>query len=341
MIKSVGVAALSVLCAGTALAKPVVTEFDVPGAAGTYVSAINANGDIAGILIHDNGSADGYVRRGDGSFVYYDQAQSFPTAINPIGETAGYTLDADSDAFIGDPDGGVTAFSPKGTTKQFGAFAAAIDARGNAAGYFTDMSFIVHGFLRNHRGRIVAFDAPGGGGASHQGTFVSGLTPTGIAAGSIVDAQNVFHGFLRAKDGGFTGVDIDGAGTGNYQGTRVMCVSTKGTVGGYYKTADNAQHGFVRDSAGNVATFDGPGAVQTVVESVDGKGTAAGVYIDGNGVGHGFSRDAKGHLTTIDAPDAGTANGQGTFAMAIGDSGEIAGYYFDAAGKQHGFFRSK
>jgi hypothetical protein len=341
--KFLGTAALAagVLCGTNALAKPVITAFDVPGAVETYVSAINKGGDISGNFVGGDGKADGYVRRSDGSFLFFEQAQSFPNAINQSGETAGYTLDSNSDAFVGGADGTVTAFSPKGTTSQFGAVAEAIDAKGNAAGYFTDADFVVHGFLRNRRGHIVPFDAPGGGTASHQGTFAVALTPDGITAGSIVDSGNVYHGFLRTQDGSFTSFDVDGAGTGYQQGTRVLCMSASGTAGGYYVTPDNVQHGFLRDSAGNVATFDGPGALATLVRGISADGTAVGIYTDAQAASHGFERNAKGRLTTIDVPHAGTAQNQGTAATAIDDKGEVAGFYVDSANTLHGFFRAK
>jgi len=45
-------------------------------------------------------------------------------------------------------------------------------------------------------------------------------------------------------------------------------------------------------------------------------------------------------FTTIDAPGAGTASGQGTYALRINDAGETAGYFIDTNGAGHGFIQN-
>jgi hypothetical protein len=69
-------------------------------------------------------------------------------------------------------------------------------------------------------------------------------------------------------------------------------------------------------------------------------GAIAGNYIEAvNTVHHGFVRDMFHRITVFDAPEAGTATGQGTYAMAINPQGVVTGYYIDANGVNHGFVR--
>ena len=342
MTKKIGaLAAMTMLLIGTsAFAKPTIVEFDVPNAdQGTYVSAIGKKGDVSGVYVAQ-GKASGYTRHRNGSISYLDPTRTIlPEAINQHAETAGYTLDAQSDAFVADADGNITTFSAPGASASVGTSAEAIDAKGDVAGYFGGDNFVYHGFLRSKRGKFKTFDAPGAGTGSRQGTFVYGLTPDGIAGGYTLDGANVYHGFLRAPDGSFTGIDVSGAGSGAKQGTRVLCMNASGTVGGYYKNSGDVQHGFLRDIEGNFTIVDVAGALATVVKAVNKKGVAAGFYTDKNGIGHGFVRTVAGKISAIDAPDAGASAGTGTTATAIDDKGEIAGYYLDDASGQHGFIR--
>ena len=63
------------------------------------------------------------------------------------------------------------------------------------------------------------------------------------------------------------------------------------------------------------------------------------------GCGGGTSGQGQGvnppppTFATVDASGAGTASGQGTYALRINDNGELAGYFIDANGAGHGFIR--
>jgi hypothetical protein len=56
-----------------------------------------------------------------------------------------------------------------------------------------------HGFLRNLRGSLTTFDAPGGGTSAGQGTVPSDNSDTGLVTGQLIDSNNVDHGFLLEK----------------------------------------------------------------------------------------------------------------------------------------------
>lgn len=79
------------------------TAIEVPGtASGTVVSAVNNRGQIAGSF-----SGTGFVRNGDGTFVYLDRS---PSAINDNGQVAGYYYDVGLyHGFLGVPASGGSA----------------------------------------------------------------------------------------------------------------------------------------------------------------------------------------------------------------------------------------
>jgi hypothetical protein len=338
MRRDIGTLALtaSIVCAGSALADPTITEFDVPGAHSTHVSAIGNGGDVTGVYGRKNGAGFGFVRKSDGSFLSFGQADARPVAINASGETAGYRQDAINDAFVASADGTVTSFLPPGAGR-FGGSATGIDSKGNVAGNFYDANTVAHGFLRSKSGHIVTFDAPGAGTQVQSGTFVTGLASGGIVAGYVLDDSNVYHGFLRAKDGTFTTIDVPGAGGDPFEGTHVFCVSANGTVGGNYGDAQKVYHGFLRDIAGNVTTFDVTRSISTTVYGVNSKGVAVGNFGTEDGPTHGFERLPSGNIVTINAPDAGHASDDGTFPDGINDHGEVAGGYNKKSGNSRGF----
>jgi len=84
------------------------------------------------------------------------------------------------------------------------------------------------------------------------------------------------------------------------------------------------------------STFDPPGSVETIPNSMNGSGAITGYYFDGN-IFHGFLRSPQGAFTTVDFPGA-----TGTASASINLSGTITGYYFDATVPPvfHGFVRA-
>ena len=111
--------------------------------------------------------------------------------------------------------------------------------RGVIEGYYADVDFVYHGFLRAPDGTFTTFDAPGAGTLIFEGTIASRINPAGAIAGYYSDATFVAHGFLRAKDGTFTTFDAPAAGTGFAQGTYVTMrgLNPAGAVAGTYVDA--------------------------------------------------------------------------------------------------------
>jgi hypothetical protein len=63
-------------------------------------------------------------------------------------------------------------------------------------GSFNDGFTINHGFLRDPKGSITTFDAPGAGVGYDQGTAPLGIAASGEVMGRIIDSNNLNHGFI-------------------------------------------------------------------------------------------------------------------------------------------------
>jgi hypothetical protein len=157
---------------------------------------------------------------------------TFPYAITPSGEVAGWFLDANNagHGFIRSTDGKITKFDAPaaGISAYQGTAPWSINAAGTTTGFYVDANCVEHGFVRQQDGELTAFDGPGAGTTVicvqlnafvYQGTAELDINDSGEIAGVIIDDNSVSHGFVRAKDGAITTFDAPGAGTGPYQGT--------------------------------------------------------------------------------------------------------------------------
>ena len=228
----------------------------------------------------------------------------------------------------------VTPFDPTGSTSTF---PASINPAGAITGFYSDASFVNHGFLRGADGTITTFDPSGS-----TSTMPAGINPEGDIVGSYTDANAVSHGFLRTEDGTITSFDAPGAGTGLFQGTNATSINPAGTITGYYADASYANHGFVRAADGSFTKFD-VGSQGTFPTNISSAGEITGNYLfelgtSGFYVPRGFLRAANGTITVnIDPANTFTSNPGG-----INPNGTIAGYYQDdIAGAWHFFLRSK
>ncbi|MGD0628695.1 MAG: hypothetical protein ABR987_05055 [Terracidiphilus sp.] len=230
-----------------------------------------------------------------------------------------------------------------GTVPYSGTEAVSINSRGVSTGYVVDNSYGTHGFVRNHDGTIIVFDAPGASPVIG-GTYPVGINDRGVIAGYAIDANAVYHGFLRDPDGVFTLFDAPAVnpGVGNYLGTAPQGINTRGEVAGHYLGGDFVAHGFLRAPDGTITVFDDPaggvGAYQgTWAYGINDKGEIAGAVTDPAGGSHGFVRSAKGAYTDFDFP--GETSSAYNSAL-INNQGVTAGYYADPTGFVTGYERS-
>lgn len=147
------------------------TTIDVPGAGtgggaftpfgslfqGTAANAINQAGTITGLWVDANFLAHGFVRAKDGTLTSFDPPGSvftFPGAINPAGEIAGYWCDFSTcHGFLRTAEGAITSFDPPGSVFTFetpdnNQVHVGINPAGAITGGYTDTNGASHGFVR-------------------------------------------------------------------------------------------------------------------------------------------------------------------------------------------------
>jgi hypothetical protein len=144
-----------------------ITTFDAPGAGtsgnvGTFPTAVNTAGVIAGYALADNDEAQGWVRGIDGSFA---------------------TFQAPGAGSGGGP---------------YGTYPAGINAGGNIVGWDISLSpyYVYHGFVLAPDGAIIAFEAPGAGTGIQQGARAASINDLGLVTGYYLDSNGDSHGFL-------------------------------------------------------------------------------------------------------------------------------------------------
>ena len=168
-----------------------------------------------------------------------------------------------------------------------GTDALSINPAGTIMGYYSDASFVLHGFVRSASGTITTFDPLG---STLTGPVILGINDAGTITGSYLDASGVLHGFVRSASGIITTFDPLGS-----TGTLPVGMNPAGTITGDYFDANGVYHGFVRSASGTITTLDAPDAgtgafqgVGTFPNSINPAGAIAGYYYDANSVLHGF-----------------------------------------------------
>lgn len=140
-----------------------ITGFAVPGAQGTFASAINLLGVVTGYYTDSSQVSHGFLRYRDGTFKDFDAQGA-------------------------------------GTEADGGTFPSAINGQGVVTGYYLDPSFAYHGFIRWPDGRLAGFEAPGAGSTPIEGTLPQSINALGEITGSYVNSgigeTYVSHGFV-------------------------------------------------------------------------------------------------------------------------------------------------
>jgi hypothetical protein len=147
-----------------------------------------------------------------------------------FGTSRGYTYDIKTGKFsanINDPNANSTG--PGGTVT------AAIDNKGDIAGFYTDTGGVIHGFLDNH-GVFTTVDAP-----NATETELLGLNDHGIAVGFDI-VNGVTHGIIyNTKTGTFITLDDPNAsGSTVFNG-----INDKGDIVGFYTDMAGNTHGLL------------------------------------------------------------------------------------------------
>ena len=347
-----------------------IITFDAPGSGtvanafnGTFATAINAVGTVAGYYNDSNLVSHCFIRTADGKITTFDApgadinpadaAGSIINAINAFGAAAGIYLDSSfvSHGFVRSPNGKFTTFDAPGAgyTNPI-----AINLEGAVVGYYQDSSSSTRAFLRRPDGKFTTWIGPDAcTGTNAEGCYGSAafnINGFGTIAGSFEDntSNSGQHSYVRSPDGKLKPFDVPGAGTGSSQGTGcpgcALGLNQWGAIAGAYSDTNSVNHGFLRSPDGKFTTFDAPGAGTDSYEgtgcpsdcptSLNDSGAIMGTYIDSNFVYHGYLRTPDGKIVTVD-PSGSTF----TWSSGINDLGAITGYYADTNGVYHGFLR--
>ena len=325
------------------------TAIDVPAAGtgadeGTAATAIDAQGDVAGVYIDSSGNEHGFVLPAGGAITAFDASgsggkgiETIPIGFDTSGDIAGIYHDANSrvHGFVRAASTGAISLidvSGEDTGKNEGTFPICINSSGTIAGdYSTTLTTssgtnsFTHGFIRSASGTITTFDAeplPTTYGSTNPGTYVIAMNASGEVAGFYIDGAGAEHGFLRNASGTLTTFEAPNAGTGSEQGTIVTGIDAAGDVIGAYADSSNAIHGFERNaSSGTITVIDAPGAGTatyqgTYPDAFDAAGDISGSFTDANNVVHGFILPANGTIAAYDAPGAVASGAVRTTANA-------------------------
>ncbi len=230
------------------------TSENFPGSVQTQVTGINDAGTTVGFW-SDSNNGVGL----DSNFGFVDQGGTFTNVNNPntgatppvfnqllginnsntavgfyvdsAGVTHGYTYAIAGPTFstdINDPNAGTGA--GQGTT------AAAINNKGEIAGFYVDAAGVFHGFVDNG-GMFTTIDPTGS-----MSTSLLGINDNGLAVGDWIDASGVMHGLLYdLNNGTFENID-DPFGAG---ATTINGINDLDQLVGFYVNGDDNTIGLI------------------------------------------------------------------------------------------------
>jgi Ca2+-binding RTX toxin-like protein len=298
---------------------------DGPGATRTVVTAMNDAGDVVGHY-DDAEGRHGFLRSADGTFITIDGPGSTSTtanAINSAGDVVGsFLAGTDELGFLRANDGTITTFddglfdiNDAGDVlgrDELGTFVRASDGTETRRDTFTvnpslndrgDVIGAQAGSRDFGNDGVVTFSAsnlqtadgtvvPLGLPASNT-TVASAINDAGAVGGSAITVTGL-GGFIRDPDGTYEFFQAVPE-IGNL--TWLYAMNDVGDVGGFatFTTTKTVVlgnpiypgSGYVRAADGSFTKIDGPGAVQTMVNTINNVGGVGGEYVDGTGT-HGF-----------------------------------------------------
>jgi probable HAF family extracellular repeat protein len=267
--------------------KEAFSVIDYPGAAATFVSRINARGQIVGAYGDDSNVPALELPHGflfdNSAFTKIDvpgALRTQPFGINNLGQIVGEYQDGagTTHGFLLD-QGIFTTIDVPGATATL---AYDIEDSGRIVGFSRDATG-THGFLRDAQGAFTTIDAPGA-----DVTVPLGINNRGQIAGAssgLVDAQRVPTAFVL-ENGAFTTIDVPDATP--FTTVLVSDINDQGQLAGAY---DIVQHGFLRDRRGKFTTIDPPQGNINEQLGINHRGQIVGRYGDANFRQRGFLQD--------------------------------------------------
>jgi probable HAF family extracellular repeat protein len=189
--------------ARAARAPVILSTLDFQGARATVAYGINANGDVVGTYVDQNGTNHGF-RLTEGQYMSIDPPGSLFTearGINANGDIVGdyVAKDGNLHGFFLGPDG----FKDISVSGHLNTIPVKISAEGVIVGCYhdTDTMGTMHGWVRNEDG-LTVYSTPA--------SMHNGITPRGDVAGFYTDLMTMrTHGYILSN-GATTQVDFPG-----------------------------------------------------------------------------------------------------------------------------------
>lgn len=241
------------------------------------------------------------------------------SGINNRGQIVGFFHDAAGVAhgYLQDGDN-LTSVEIPNTRRTF---PSAISNSGAIVGGYSDLNRVIHGFILDH-GTVTTVDFPGA-----ILTTIIDINDRGDVVGAFENPDFGIHGFILDRNG-LRAIDNPAE---TLTSTQAAGISNGKLVGGFFLDADVNFHGFTF-SDGVFTSVDIPGAISTVLESLNDHGDIVGLVTFSDGIQHGYvQRDNR--IVTVDFPGAVGS----TFPLQMNDPGTVVGAFFDAQGVEHSF----
>lgn len=256
-------------------AKLIWRNIDLPGAAWTWASGINAAGQIAGYTYDGVSESQGFLRSGNqidtfgvpGSVGNHGELYG----LNNVGQVVGRYSDGRQQlGFLHDASG-YHDLNPGGSAQ-----ALAINDAGFVVGSTADANGVVSGWSWNGN----SFAALNHASASR--TVPLGVDNQGTVYGLWDDAAGQTRGFIRNAGGVDTDVEVAGS-----FGTVLFGANSHGTIVGEWWAGD-VVHGMLL-VGDHYMSIDIPGAVSTAITGINDDGTLVGIYsFEDRGPYHAF-----------------------------------------------------
>jgi len=288
----------------------------VPGASVTGVTGINPAGEVTGTYSEGDFTQHGFTLSGS-TFTMFDgpgaSGNAQPVAVNPLGEVVGNYKDGDGTSHIFTRMSGGESIKLKlGVPAAASAVAAAINKRGEIAGYYTtDTTGATLAFTNDNGSTktLIPFSATS--------SYATSINNDGTVVGSYsTETYSVLHGFSYSK-GVYSAIDPP-----NSTGTSVLTINNSGLIGGTYQAGSVLSHGFIFAN-GRYRTYDYPGGLDTLITNILTTHRFVGTWIDVIGF-HSFNY-VDGHFYNLVPPGTG---GDSVSVSGIGSQDTLAGSLF-------------
>jgi hypothetical protein len=273
-----------------------VRVVDFPGAAATFIFALNNAGQFVGAeqdgaavphAIFDDGRR---LRLLDLSEVSSGGAASYALSINNHSDIAGAYADASGvfHGYVHHADGTLTHIDFPGASSTW---AYGVNDRGTVIGIYVDAQTNVHAFVRRDGGYRNA-DLPGAPATST--TPLSVNDQEQIVGEYITTSGTNGFGYLQSRNGDFA---LTTAPDSVPQGTFFISINNREQILGAYADAGSVQHNFLL-SGGVYHEFDLParlGATFVSAQTVNDADGIVGYFTDSSQLTHGFVAAAADH----------------------------------------------